>query len=504
MDALGAGFLAQQYEKLHRLKQGVEGAVWLAKDSAGRPCIWRELRQEVAVLKRLKELPPSFWPQIFCLAEQGDTLIVVEEYVSGRTLAEVLVTDERLIAEQLGSIFEQLAQALGTLHRAGIIHRDIKPANIMLLPDGRVKLIDFGAARLLGKDFPAETKEQDTHLLGTRGYAPPEQYGFSRTDARSDIFALGRTMGELLGEQKGRLSEIAARCCSLDPQARYQSAEELLGALQGKSNGRRYMLLTLAAACVALLLFLWPQQQKKEDVEPKPGEVKVESPRQESKLKTEELPSQASRPKTEEVQQAEKEKAEETQKPSGTGVEGLQQELAKVKEELRLHQSDDVLKHFMDGKLYVNGQEVTELTYSLSADEVSRWERGPKLSLIGDFPVFFPDGWEVELRLVNNSALTWEQPQVRAEYKSDETKQNWTLTAAPVGPGETVSFFVPLGGLKHDSVRDYMANVHIWLDNLPPKLTRQEAYGVGFYFPEWDVRARNWRDLDSGKKEKAL
>ena len=121
-------------------------------------------------------------------------------------------------------MLSRLCHGLKELHECGIIHRDIKPANLILqnpeLPES-LYLIDFDAARLISGH-----KATDTALLGTRGYAPPEQYGFSQTDARSDIYALGCTFKEILGPQyHGRLIPILNKCCAIDPQARYQNVE---------------------------------------------------------------------------------------------------------------------------------------------------------------------------------------------------------------------------------------------------------------------------------------
>ncbi len=475
MDAFVEDFLAEQYEKLQQLKQGVEGEVWLVRDAAGRPCIWRNFRQDAALMKRLKELPPLYWPEIHFIADSDDRLILVEEYVSGKNLHEVLLTEGKLSAQQVRKIFVQLAQALELLHRAGILHRDIKPSNIILQSDGRVKLIDFGAARLAYEEKESEPKEQDTRLLGTRGYAPPEQYGFGRTDARSDIYALGKTMGELLGQELGSLSAVLDKCCCLDPASRYQSAGELLAALQSKWNVRSYMMAALVVSLCAAALILFPRSEEKDTAENKPNEVKVESRQQDSKV-------------TED-----KQKSNET--ANETNVESLQQQVKQLREDYQSHARDSVLDNYMDGKLYVNGQELTGLNYFLSADEVSSWRRGPKISPVGDFAVYFPDGWEVELRLVNNSKIIWEHPQIEAEYKSDTTKKTWTLTSGAVAPGESCSFRLPVGGLCHDNVRNYMAYIHIGLKNLPEKLTLKENYGFGFYFPKWDVRKRNWADL---------
>jgi serine/threonine protein kinase len=129
-----------------------------------------------------------------------------------------------LTETQIWSITNQICQALQVLHAHHILHRDIKPGNIILREDGSVKLIDFGAARLA----TAQEKGHDTLIMGTPGFAPPEQFGFAPTDVRSDLYALGMTMKALWAPAyHGPLRAIANRCTKFDPDQRINSATEL-------------------------------------------------------------------------------------------------------------------------------------------------------------------------------------------------------------------------------------------------------------------------------------
>lgn len=140
----------------------------------------------------------------------------------------------------------QLCDILSYLHSQSppVIHRDLKPQNIILTDDGKVKLIDFGISRV----YDAQAKK-DTVFYGTQEFAPPEQYGFSQTDQRTDLFSLGVVMGYILTGQTDldaaaaaiknkRLSRIYRKCTDFSPRGRYASAGELKSALL-RSDGRR-------------------------------------------------------------------------------------------------------------------------------------------------------------------------------------------------------------------------------------------------------------------------
>lgn len=131
--------------------------------------------------------------QVFYYFEENNTAYMVMEYLRGKTLAELLKQGKLPEAEALRYI-SQVGEALAILHQAQFLHRDIKPDNIMLAEDGRVVLIDFGAAR----DFTSNSTTRYTALL-TPGYAPLEQYGRAlKYGAFTDIYALGSTLYHLL------------------------------------------------------------------------------------------------------------------------------------------------------------------------------------------------------------------------------------------------------------------------------------------------------------------
>lgn len=169
-----------------------------------------------------------------CVADEGK-LIVVEEYVQGRSLKQVLDEQGLLNEEQAYDIAVQLADILVRLHQLepAIVHRDIKPSNIIIEKNRHVNLIDFNAARHVNAD-----KNEDTRMLGTVYFAAPEQFGFGQSDERTDIYGLGATINYIMtGDKPGagiaecRFSDILKKCLMVDAKDRYQSAEELRGVL---------------------------------------------------------------------------------------------------------------------------------------------------------------------------------------------------------------------------------------------------------------------------------
>lgn len=169
-----------------------------------------------------------------CVADDGK-LIVVEEYVQGRSLKQVLDEQGLLNEEQAYDIAVQLADVLVRLHQLepAIVHRDIKPSNIIIEKNGHVNLIDFNAARHVNAD-----KNEDARMLGTVYFAAPEQFGFGQSDERTDIYGLGATINYIMtGDKPGagiaecRFSDILKKCLMVDAKDRYQSAEELRGVL---------------------------------------------------------------------------------------------------------------------------------------------------------------------------------------------------------------------------------------------------------------------------------
>ena len=163
------------------------------------------------------------------------------EFVNGSTL-DFFAGRQPYDIKSAKDIMCQICDGLTVLHSRGIVHRDIKPENIMLDNSGAVKIIDYSIARVIKPN-----RSKDTEVLGTAGYASPEQFGFGQTDARADIYACGVLLNYLLTGclpderlHDGLLRTVIERCIEIDGSKRFQSADDLKKILQGRRiNTRR-------------------------------------------------------------------------------------------------------------------------------------------------------------------------------------------------------------------------------------------------------------------------
>ncbi len=234
-----------EQEEIELLKQSEKSTVYLVRERGREQFYIRKtLQGRHSVYLALQGLTHPYLPKVYEAAVDGNTTTVIEEYIEGQTAGSAELSEK-----QCRAVVKELCDVLAFLHGKGIIHRDIKPSNILLAKDGHIRLIDFDAARM-----PKEDLEQDTMLLGTRGYAPPEQYGFAQTDERADIYALGVTVRQLLGDRAGKLRyrRILSKCTNLDPDRRYQSVSQVK-----KTFSYFYESILCAGAVVVMTLLLW-------------------------------------------------------------------------------------------------------------------------------------------------------------------------------------------------------------------------------------------------------
>lgn len=233
------------------LARGEDGITELVTIDGAGPFVRKKIRQELArrnVWSALTECSSPRLPRVEATYELPEHFVVVYDFVPGRTLSKVIETDGPLTPESTVSLGIELCEAAEELHRHGIVHRDISPNNIVVAADG-AHLIDLGIARMR-----VEGASKDTTSLGTWGFASPEQYGFAQTDARSDVYSIGRVLGfaltgirpddetyeqalkAILEHAPAKLVHAITRACSFEPSARFQSATEMAEALAGSSQ----------------------------------------------------------------------------------------------------------------------------------------------------------------------------------------------------------------------------------------------------------------------------
>ena len=222
--------LSEQYSVVKLLSKGNKGqVVQLRHKTLQRDMVLRSYSEPVCAYSLLKSVHHDNLPDVYDVPELDDGQIVLEEYVEGLTVSQVL---ESGLYTYRGAkkVLSGVCSALLTLHSMGIIHRDIKPENIIITSKGEVKLIDLNASRM-----HSDKKLSDTVPLGTVGYAPPEQYGISQSDVTADIYALGVLLNVMLtgkhpsaGLAKGRARGIILRCTGIAPEKRIQSVEKLM------------------------------------------------------------------------------------------------------------------------------------------------------------------------------------------------------------------------------------------------------------------------------------
>jgi tetratricopeptide (TPR) repeat protein len=299
--------LAGRYSIVKLLGEGGMGAVFQARDIeldrfVAVKVIRPELASNATILKRFKqelifarEVTHPNVVRIFDLGTAGSIKFITMEFVEGRDLKSLILEGHKFSTEETVAIFSQICQALKAAHDAGIVHRDLKPQNVMLDTEGRAKVMDFGVARSMDMTGITGTGQ----LIGTPDYMSPEQARGEKSDTRSDLFSLGIILYEMLvggipyeadtmvGALLKRtqepapppvkqvatvpdfLNDITVRCLQIEPELRYQNAQEILDDLEAQQASglpswlaqlryrmrRSRMAATLAAlAAVAVLI----------------------------------------------------------------------------------------------------------------------------------------------------------------------------------------------------------------------------------------------------------
>lgn len=188
----------------------------------------------IDIYEKLKKIRISGVPKIHEIIEDEGKLIVIEDYINGRNLGDF--REGKLSIDKAKDIVLSLCDILSELHsmKPPIVHRDIKPENIIITDDDKIYLVDFNISRQY-----VDNKNIDTVIMGTSGYAAPEQFGFAQTDARADIYSLGILMRNITGvfenpqyKDEIKWHKITEKCVKFDPDARYQNVEELKKAIK--------------------------------------------------------------------------------------------------------------------------------------------------------------------------------------------------------------------------------------------------------------------------------
>lgn len=196
-----------------------------------RDLVLHSFPQIVTAYEILCSIKAENIPEIYDCITLSDGQIVLEEFISGITVADVMKSGNYHY-RGAKRVLESVCNALDFLHQNGIVHRDIKPENIIISDEGRVVLIDLNISRKIS----ANTK--DTVVMGTVGYASPEQLGITQSDPRTDIYALGILLNVMLTGKhpseilaRGKAKKIVKICTAINPKDRYQSVKELANSL---------------------------------------------------------------------------------------------------------------------------------------------------------------------------------------------------------------------------------------------------------------------------------
>lgn len=262
-------YIESTYEELTELGTGGKGTTFLAKHrGSGKIVVKKRVPLQMqGIYERIKRIEHPNVAKVYEVCACADCCIIIEEYISGETLEAMIEKYEILPIDTVKRYYTQVLRGILEIHKQQIVHRDLTPANIIISTDNVAKIIDFGIAR-----NPKQNQGKDTVVLGTVGYASPEQFGFRQTDERTDIYALGILLNKMLtghfpNEQltgKHKFKAIVEKCTQFEPEKRYLSAEEILKEIEdekqeqsiwpGFRTGDRWRKILACAGYVLLLM----------------------------------------------------------------------------------------------------------------------------------------------------------------------------------------------------------------------------------------------------------
>ena len=252
------------------LKEGEDSWTVLVKETAtgilcvlkwGRKIQEEMLRNEMEILQKLTEMGLTGIPKGYRIFEENGGVYFLREYIEGTPLSQMVMQKGGIQERELCKISLKICQAVEEFQKLEdpMIHRDIKPENIVVTPTGETVFIDFGTMRSYKKD-----SQRDTFVVGTRGTAAPEQYGYRQTDQRTDVYAIGQTMLYMVTESyeldqlseckiSRKLKKIIEKACSFEPDKRYADAAELRKAIEKCQEDNRKMVHKKAGAAAGLI-----------------------------------------------------------------------------------------------------------------------------------------------------------------------------------------------------------------------------------------------------------
>lgn len=192
------------YQVIRVLADGPSGKTELVTLDGEGPLVRKSMPLAIAnaaAWAAAMDIDEPLLPHIESLYRLPDKLVVVYDYVEGQSAAEAVEAAGPLAPADAAHVVCDVCRAVSALHERGVVHRDITPGNVILARDG-AHLVDLGIARQ-----QVQQRNRDTTTLGTWGFASPEQFGFAQTDARSDVYSLGKLLGFLLTGHKPDTAE---------------------------------------------------------------------------------------------------------------------------------------------------------------------------------------------------------------------------------------------------------------------------------------------------------
>lgn len=451
-----------------QLNRKGDSAVLLMEGSDGTDYILRIYNQVIPAYRVLTGHNCPCLPGIYHTEIREGLFAVKEEFIDGVSLQEMISGGARMDEQRTADILASVSEGLACLHEAGFIHRDVKPEHVMLTAEKRIVLLDLDASMRIILEKP-----EDTQLIGTAVYAAPEQFGLSRSDCRTDIYAMGILMNEMLtGDhpavtryRSGPLAEIIGTCIEMNPADRYQSVSQLMEAVRDarsraesqptdiiKGLWPRKILSALAVCMLAFAILLGasglnqpspmqnPTQESIPEQVPEPSETESETeepelqdenpePEQEVLPDSRKTEPKQNKPQNEESQHTESEQKDKPERNT---------EPEKTEPEKPDTPKNNGTADSMDA--HVEGTEYLQLHMGRSSRTVYYHFRCGTQSA----PLYTEDG-----RMVDETWQVYADPSVGRILKWDEYYQGWTLISEGCEIGSTGYLHAEKDGLHY-------------------------------------------------------